>query len=136
MNIIKKLPKELRRYILAFTHSPQPAVLTNDIRHYVFSRSLIQDWYTNRFAWEYPNAENDWLRNDLIGFYDKKHASMCCYRDYFYIIFSRMFSLKNKSREQLLSICNNTFKYCKKTNNVTWGLMTIEERCMFIDDLL
>ena len=131
--IIKKLPEELRRYILTFTYKPQAFVLLTDIRHYVPSRQVLQDWYINRFAWEYPNAENDWLYNDLIGFCNENHATMFGYRDYFFSIFTRMFSLKNKTRKQILRSKSIICKDSKKASNVTWGLLEIEERIKFME---
>ena len=133
MNIVKRLPEELRNYILTFTYSPQPNVLTNDIRHYIFTRSVIQDWYINRFAWEYPEAEHDWLHNDLIGFCNEHHATMYGYRDNFITIFSRMF-LK-KTRQELLGSLRKLFRHSVKANNITWGLLRIEEREKFMEEL-
>lgn len=124
MNIIKKLPEELMRYILTFTYEFQPFVLLDDIRHYTRSRTLIQELYYQENEWQYPGAGGDWLQNDLIGFCNEEHTT-------FFDIFTRMFSLKNKSREQILHICNNVFKKSKKTN-ITWGLLTIEERDTFM----
>jgi hypothetical protein len=135
MDIIKKLPEELRQYILTFTYEFQPFFLLNDIRHYVTTRPNIQDWYINRFAWEYPDAEHDWLHNDLIGFCNEQYATMYGYRDRFVGIFSRMFWLKNKSREELLCNIRKLFKNSVKANNITWGLLTIEERDKFINEL-
>jgi hypothetical protein len=135
MDIIRRLPEELRRYIITFTYEPQPTFLLNDIRHYVFTRATIQEWYTTRFAWEYPNAENDWLDNDLIGMCNQHHATMFGYRDYFFTIFTRFFMLKNKTRKQILRICNNMHRDTKKSSNITWGILTPEERDVFVNDL-
>lgn len=131
MNIIKKLPEDLRRYILTFTYQYQPSFLLNDIRHYLFSRTLIKELYYQENEWQYPGAGDDWFHNDLIGFCNEEHATMNGYRDYFFDIFTRMFSLKNKSRDQIIHICNNVFRDSKKTN-ITWGLLTIEERDTFM----
>jgi len=133
MDFIKKLPEESQQYILTFTYEPQPFVLLNDIRHYTRTRPILQDWYIDRFAWEYLNAENDWLHNDLIGFCNQHYATMNGYRDYFFEIFTRMFMLKNKSRQQVVHICNN--KDTKKLSNIAWGILTIEERDTFMSDL-
>jgi len=131
MDIIKKLPEDLRKYILAFTYEPQPYSLLSDIQHYTRTRPIIQEWYTNRFAWEYPNAENDWLNNDLIGFCNDHYATMYGYRDNFISIFARLFYLKNKSRQQIITLCRKVFRR-DEGNNITWGLLTIEERENFI----
>ena len=132
MEIVKKLPEELRQYILAFTYSFQPFILLNDIRDYTRTRPIIQEWYINRFAWEYPNAENDWLYNDLIGFCNGHHALMYGYRENYYEILSRLFLLKNKTCEQLLPYCR-IFRYSSKTNNIIWGIFTEEERSSFME---
>lgn len=133
MDIIKKLPEELRNYILTFTYEFQPFILLNDIRHYTSTRSRIQDWYINRFAWEYPEAEHDWLHNDLIGFCNEQYATMFGYRENFIAIYSRMF-LK-KTRQELLVSIRKLFKHSVKANNITWGLLTIEERERFMGEL-
>jgi len=131
MDIIKKLPEEIRQYILTFTYEPQPFVLLNDIRDYTRTRPIIQDWYIHQFAFEYPNAENDWLYNDLIGFCNEDRALIFGYRERYFEIFSRIFLLKNKTPEQLLPYCS-IFRYSAKTNNVIWGIFTIEERTNFM----
>ena len=127
--LIKRLPEELRQYILSFTYNPQSFVLLNDVQHYTRTRPIIQEWYTNRFAWEYPNAEHDWLNNDLLGFCNEHHASMFGYRDHYIEIFKRLFLLKDKPREQVLSKSN---RYSAKTNNTIWGILTVKEREAFI----
>jgi hypothetical protein len=132
MDIIKKLPEELRQYILTFTYEPQPFVLLNDIRHYTRTRPILQEWYVHRFAWEYPNAENDWLYNDLIGFCNEDRALIFGYRERFFEIFSRIFLLKNKTPAQLLPYCS-IFRYSAKTNNTLWGIFTEEERSRFME---
>uniref|UniRef100_A0A6C0HQT6 Uncharacterized protein n=1 Tax=viral metagenome TaxID=1070528 RepID=A0A6C0HQT6_9ZZZZ len=131
MDIIKKLPKDIRNYILTFTYEPQPFILLNDIRHYIRTRQEIKDWYTNHFAWEYPNAESDWLYNDLLGFCNENSALMFGYKAFYFEVFSRAFLLKNKSRDELL-MHRHIFRYSDKTNNVIWGLLTIQERNEFI----
>ena len=129
MEIVKKLPEELRQYILSFTYDPQPLVLLNDIRQYTRTRPIIQEWYIHNFAWEYPNAENDWLYNDLLGFCNENHALMFGYREKYYERFSRLFLLKNKSHEEVLPYCR---LYSAKTNNTIWGIFTEEERDNFM----
>jgi hypothetical protein len=131
MEIIKKLPEELRRHILTFTYEFQPFVLLNDIRDYTRTRPILQEWYINRFAWEYPNAENDWLNNDLIGFCNEDQALMRGYKEKYYEIFRRLFLLKNKSHKQILHCCG-LYRYSAKTNNTIWGIFTEEERAKFM----
>jgi hypothetical protein len=133
MDIVKKLPEDIRKYILNFTYEPQPFILLNDIRHYVNSRNFVQDWYYQDSGWQYPNAETDWLHNDLIGFCNEHRPTMHGYRDHFFNIFSRMYRFKKKSREQIVHICNNMSS--NRASNVTWGILTIEERDTFMNDL-
>uniref|UniRef100_A0A6C0HRB7 Uncharacterized protein n=1 Tax=viral metagenome TaxID=1070528 RepID=A0A6C0HRB7_9ZZZZ len=134
MDIIKRLPEELRRYILTFTYKPQPTSLTNDIRNYVNSRKFVQDWYYKESGWQYLNAEIDWFHNDLISFCNEFRPTMLGYRDHFFNIFSRMYTLKNKSREQIIHICNNISS--TRGSNITWGIMTIEERGKFFEEFI
>ena len=131
MDIIKKLPEELRHYILSFTYEPQPFVLLNDIRHYGTSRLLIQEYYMQHFEYF-----EDQLYHDLIGFCNQRYKLKEGYREIFFGVFLRLFSFKNISRSSVLRLCVNIFIVTKRANNIVWGLLTEEERNTFLGQII
>jgi hypothetical protein len=71
---IDKLPFEVVfNHIIPYTYSPQPKILLEDIRDYVYTFNLISSIYYNRwivFWGEEENEDKFWLCNDIYRFVD------------------------------------------------------------------
>jgi len=71
---IDKLPFEVVfNHIIPYTYSPQPKILLEDIRDYVYTFNLISSVYYNRwivFWGEEENEDKHWLCNDIYRFVD------------------------------------------------------------------
>jgi len=129
MDIIKKLPEELKQYILTFTYEVQSFPLLNDIRHYGTSRFLLQE-YMQQFSYDHEQ-----LYHDLIGFCNQRYKTKEGYREIFFGVFLRFFSFKNIPRYSVLRLSVNIFNVTKRANNIIWGLMTEDERKTFMTQI-
>jgi hypothetical protein len=133
MDIFKKLPDEIKWYILSFHANPQPKYLLNDIKHYTSSRNIIQNIYIRRWDWSPVESPDEWLDNDLVGYLNNNVATMSGYVNRIYDVFSRHFMAQKYTKTQLISIFNSYPKNIKRTNNLLWGILTMEERDGFIE---
>jgi len=147
---VSKLPKEIQLIILSYTYSPQPKYLINDIKHFLLSRELIQRMYYHYWEiyFEYePEADQNWLDNDLVGYMNDNQATMRGYTKKMYTILQRSFYIQHNlrkmcidkitpSNEKMVKSLVKCMIYPKKSirssNNILWGLLTTEERDEFI----
>jgi hypothetical protein len=111
---IDKLPFEVVfNHIIPYTYSPQPKILLEDIRNYVYTFNLISSIYYNRwivFWGEEENEDKFWLCNDIYRFVD---------------------DLKFKAREKSYSIFDQ-----KYYTNVSKGIVADDVQLMTKDNFI
>jgi hypothetical protein len=145
---INNLPFDIKMHIISFTYSPQPTSLTNDIKHFLRSRAIIQEIYYDRWNYDFafePGADINWLDNDLVGYMNDNYATMYGYRQKFYNIITRSFCIRNIFQKLCINkitpynskyvrsiIDPHFYRQAKFTVKILWGLLTIEERDEFI----
>jgi hypothetical protein len=120
---LERLPREIIKLILFYSHSFQPNYLLEDIKNVNIVKKELMVMY--RQYWEYEDM--DWLINDIISYSNGYHATMYGYVDKFYNIFLRHISLEN-----ILQVEKYTRSLERKEVtsqiNIFLGLMTVEER--------
>ena len=132
MDLLRLLPYDLKLYVMSFHKNSQPCYLLNDIKSYLLSRKIIQDIYIERWIhWDFESPD-DWLDNDLMGYMNNDIATMRGYEKRVFDIFLRHFMTRKYTREKLVKIFKNRHQNSKISNNIIWGLLTIEERNEFI----
>ena len=132
MELLRLLPYDLKLYVMSFHGNSQPCYLLNDIKSYLLSRKIIQDIYIERWIhWDFESP-HDWLDNDLMGYMNNDIATMHGYEKRVFDIFLRHFMTRKYTREKLIKIFKNRHQNSKISNNIIWGLLTIEERNEFI----
>lgn len=133
---LRKLPIDIIHTIIQYTYNLQNKNLLQDIEHYTESKIKINSLYHNYFInyiGEPVDLEEDknWLINDLFGYTNKYSATMFGYLDDFYKVFQRNLLLLSQYD------VNNYIIHLENKNvstqiNIFWGLLTIEERNIFI----
>jgi hypothetical protein len=145
---VRNLPSDIQNYILSYTYSPQSKPLVDDICHFFESRKFIHKLYYDRWHHEYPyepDADHNWFDNDLIGYMNENQATMVGYTKRMYNIFYRHYGIYSKiHRINPLGYDENLLRRhlsrligrgtpVRKSNNIKWGLLTIEERDEFTE---
>ena len=125
---LARMPKEVVKLILFYTHSYQPKALLNDIENInIIKKDILQKYLD---FWE-DDESNYWVVNDIFSYANEYHATMYGYRDKFYDIFLRHISIKNNL--QVHKYIKNVWKKTVKSQiNILLGLLTPEERGEFI----
>ena len=127
-NNLSRMPREVVKLILFYTHSYQPKLLLNDIENInIIKNNLLQKYWD---CWE-DDESNYWLVNDIFSFANEYHASMYGYRKKYYDIFLRHTCVKSNLQ---------VHKYIKNLGgraigsqiNILLGLLTPDERNEFI----
>lgn len=132
MEVLRLLPYDLKMHVMSFHGNPQPSQLLDDIKHFLLSRIIIQDIYAYRWReWDFE-CPHDWLDNDLMGYMNNNIATMNGYEKRVFDIFLRHFMTRKYTREKLIKIFKKRHQNSKTSNNIIWGLLTIEERNDFI----
>jgi hypothetical protein len=133
---ISKLPYDVINLIIQYTYNFQNNNLLQDITHYKESKIIIHELYYNywiNYMGEDNNSNEDnyWLINDLFGYTNKYSATMFGYIDEFYKFFQRNLQLLSKEdvNNYIIHLEN---KEVSTQINVFWGLLTPEERDIFI----
>jgi len=114
MNLIQKLPEDIKLRIIPYTYLIQPKQLLQDIIHYTQSFKKITTLYKQSF-WIYP----------LWGFF----FDITLYVQKNHHIWNRGIKKKNHYSQLMYS------KNKKKWVNILWGLLTIKERTLFIQNV-
>ena len=114
MNLIQKLPEDIKLRIIPYTYSIQPKQLLRDIIHYTQSFKKITTLYNQSF-WIYP----------LWGFF----FDITLYVQKTNHIWNRSIKKYNYNSKLIYS------KNKKNWVNILWGLLTIEERTLFIQNI-
>jgi len=134
MDIIKRLPIEIRLHIIPYTYQVQPNILLRDIEHFKETQTILFRMY--RVYWEeiQPGEDKNWLMNDLFAYANHYKATMYGYVDNIYRIFRR-----NKR----LNTVDDIHRYIRKIEekpsdtqiNIVLGLFTLHERTDLVIDL-
>lgn len=133
MDLLRKLQYDLKLYVMSFHGNPQPIHLQDDIKHYIISRNIIQNLYVERWIYWDFECPNDWLDNDLMGYMNNHIATMVGYEKRVFDIFLRHFMTQKYTREKFIKIFKSRHQNTKVSNNIIWGLLTIDERNEFIE---
>jgi hypothetical protein len=120
---LQRLPKEIIRIILFYSHSFQPKHLLEDIQNVNIVKKELMIMY--RHYWEYEDM--DWLINDIISYSNEYQATMYGYVDKFYNIFLRHIRLENILQIEKY-IRSLERKEVISQINIFLGLMTVKER--------
>ena len=121
---LQRLPKEIIKLILFYSHSFQPKYLLEDIKNVNIVKKELLVMYRQHY-WE--DEDMDWLINDIISYSNGYRATMYGYVDKFYNIFLRHISLENILQvEKYMRSLER--KEVTSQINIFLGLMTVEER--------
>ena len=135
---LNQLPTELILIIRAYSYSPQPIEIRNDLISYFESKKTICTIFSLRYRdlmIHEINSDLNWLVSDILCFMNCHRASFYNYQKQFYNIFKRNYMLRNAENHYINKIVNRA---CGKKNirsqiNIYWGLLTPEERNTFIE---
>jgi hypothetical protein len=130
MDIIWKLPRDLRLRILPYTYRVQYPLLLRDIENYKETKDTLLKIYHS-----YWNSEDrDWLINDIFAHANHYKATMYGYVNHFYSIFMR-----NRRLQTIDSIHRYVDKLGEKDVktqiNIVLGLFNVYERMALVLDL-
>lgn len=130
--LLDLLPIEIIYIIIGYTYQPQNKVLLEDIIDYHESKLNIHMLYNKIYSLHFefePNADLNWLINDIFGYVNDYNPTMNGYIDKFYKILFRNFSLRLKIKTQIhqyILVLEN--KPVKTQINILWGLLYPKER--------
>jgi len=141
----KNFPLNLTYYILSYVHKPQSKELLDDITHYYNSKSYVICHYRLKFINSNINSQH--LLLILIRLYFNNFIEpMYGYVNDFYKKLLRLPIINPEYRENLFGTYNKDYTYnsyifmqklkilrIKTQINILWGIMTINERNIFID---
>tara|TARA_Y100001970_G_C14181203_1_gene829935 strand:- start:869 stop:1309 length:441 start_codon:yes stop_codon:yes gene_type:complete len=131
MEIIQRLPEDVRRYIIPFTYNPQPKDLLADIVNYQYTLNNV----IGAYKVEWTNEEvYDWLINDIFAWLNNNVPTMYGYVPSFYDVWSRFPPFQPYMPSQ--SVMNLYLRFLEKKSSMTqirvfWGLLTPFERNRF-----
>jgi len=134
MNLIQKLPSDIKNHIIPYTYSIQSKELRQDIKSYFLTKLIVSKIYYGIW-FDDVDEESDkcWLINDLFAFANDYNPTIFGYVDSFYNILSRNIMLKNNNENIITYIVKLENEKIEKQINILWGLFTPEERSDFID---
>ena len=126
MEIIARLPNDLRLRILPYTYRLQCSFLLRDIKDYTETKHDLFELYTYYYR--------DWLYNDMIAYANHYKATMYGFVETFYSIFKRNIRLNTK--ESVDAYLKKISKKNVNTQiNILLGLFNIHERTDLLTDL-
>ena len=141
MELIQKLPEDIRRHIIPYTYRVQPQILLKDIVNYHQTFETLVHMYRKNFPYEEGWSENEdefcfgWIINDIFGWLNHNLPTFRGYVPHFYCIWSRFtpFQPFQPSR----AVMNFYLRLLEKKSNETqtrvfWALMTPYERKLFL----
>jgi hypothetical protein len=134
MEIVKRLPKEIRLHIIPYTYHLQPKPLLRDIEHFKETQTILFRMYWSYWGEIQPGEDKNWLINDMFSYANHYKATMYGFVDNFYRIFRR-----NKR----LNTVDEIHRYIRKIEekpadtqiNIVLGLFTLHERTDLVIDL-
>lgn len=141
---LRNLPEEIvRKCILPMTYSPQSNELCEDIRSFYNIKGRLYTKYRNKFpitaqTYEGESAE-DWLINDLTRFLNDDKPTMYGINEHYIEIYSRLFTLKNRSNERVLNhifISSSGYNELVDDNNsinTIIAILTVDERIKLVE---
>ena len=131
MELIQRLPEDVRRYIIPFTYNPQPKDLLADIVNYQYTLNNV----IGAYKVEWTNEEvYDWLINDIFAWLNNNVPTMYGYVPSFYDVWSRFPPFQPFMPSQ--PVMNLYLRFLDKKSSMTmirvfWGLLTPFERNRF-----
>jgi len=147
-----KLNSDITHLIIPYTYSYQSKDLLNDIRSYVNTLTIVNDYYSRWFPSSSSRSHNFWFNNYLWwylreGLTRQDHMillSECKKRLRIYQLYSRLYNFLNaenvlfhsyltKRLIQLNNCAINT-KTLILNNRIIWGLLKPKQRELFIND--
>lgn len=141
---LRNLPKEIiTNCILPMTYSPQSKELCEDILSFHNIKGRIYTKYRNKFPLTAQNYEGesaeDWLENDLVRFLNDDTPTIYGIKEQYIKIYSRLFTLKNKSDKRILDrifISSSGYKELVDENNninTIIAILTVDERTKLVE---
>ena len=134
---LNRLPTELMLIIRAYSYSPQPIEIRNDLISYFESKATIRNLFYLRYEDLMPyerDADMNWLVSDILCFMNHNRATYYKYQDQFYEICKRNYMLRNAEHPRIKRIANRAhYKSVFFQFHVYWGLLTPDERNRFIE---
>ena len=145
-----KLNADITYLIIPYTYSYQSKDLLNDIRSYVYTLNIVNDYYDRWFLTPSIRAHSFWFNNYLWwylreGLTRKDHIILLKYnkRLKIYQLYSRLYKFLNVEHPLFQSYLNkrvirldvsiNT-KTLILNNRIIWGLLKPSQRDWFIKD--
>ena len=134
MEIVARLPKDIRLHIIPYTYQVQPKCLLRDIKDFKETQDVLLHMYHDYWGEIQPGEDKNWLLNDLFAYANHHKATMYGYVDNFYRIFSR-----NKRLNTVDAIHRYIRKIEEKPSgtqiNIVLGLFDVHERTDLVFDL-
>ena len=136
IDIICKLPENIKLHILSYSYSPQPKLLLADIKSYFYTYAVIYNYYYEIYNWtmiEDKESNLTWLLYDLLLYSNHNFPIRNGYVDYFYTMMYRHYMLQNKSKNIIDKVISKMHNKGVNTRiNILWGLYTPDERIQFL----
>jgi len=137
MNLaVAKLPDEIQRQILSYSHSPQSPELCEDIRNFHSSLNELYNIYYNiyivDFHEEYPE-DKLWMMNDLLSYMNGYYPPSNGHTKFFYEIIRRSYMNQNTANlfKSVRHIMSPTISIVRQIR-IAWGLLTPIEREYYV----
>ena len=126
MNIIKKLPEDIRRAIIPYTYNIQPKFLLKDIRHYHISFRILNDLNRPRLTIFGEHLESPALLLNNIWVWILAH-----FKNY-YTVCKRFLKISTEKRAKIWIGKKYITKPIKTQIRIIWALLTVTERTKFL----
>ena len=129
MDLIQKLPEDIRRHIIPYTYMTQKADVLLDIIQFHTTLDHVTQVYKNQWSPSNVNDWADWLINDIFAWLNDNVPTILGYRQSFHNVWNRFPLFKNDAVINL--------RVLERKNPITqvrvfWGLLTPTERKHFI----
>jgi hypothetical protein len=132
---MRRLPLDIVKIIISYSHSYQSPVLLEDIRSFHKDKNKLLDIYYRLFVeeWNDPQPEDRaWLANDLIRYINDSIPTMQVYTEKCYSLFYRNPFLNSTEKvERYLILLDE--KELDSQINILLGLLLPHERNEFIE---
>ena len=147
-----KLNADITYLIIPYTYSYQSKDLLNDIRSYVYTLNIVNNYYDRWFLTPSIRAYSFWFNNYLWwylreGLTRKDHIILlleCKKRLRIYQLYSRLYNFLNAENvlfhsyltKRLIQLNNSAIntKTLILNNRIIWGLLNPKQRELFIND--
>ena len=146
-----KLNADITYLIIPYTYSYQSKDLLNDIRSYVYTLNIVNDYYDRWFLTPSIRAHSFWFNNYLWwylreGLTRKDHIILLKYKKRLkiYQLYSRLYKFLNVEHPLFQSYVTNRVNKLRNSNIITknlildnriiWGLLKPSQRDWFIKD--